>query len=42
MQNNIVTVHDKHFAPFISEEEIAEQVQRIALEMNRDLQSTIW
>ena len=37
MQNNIVTVHDKHFAPFISEEEIAKQVHRIALEMNQDL-----
>ncbi len=37
MQNNIVTVHDKHFAPFISEEEIAKQVHRIAREMNQDL-----
>ncbi len=37
MQNNIVTVHDKQFAPFISEEEIAKQVHRIAREMNQDL-----
>ena len=37
MQNNIVTVHDKHFTPFISEEEIAKQVNRIAQEMNKDL-----
>jgi hypoxanthine phosphoribosyltransferase len=37
MQNKIVTVHDKHFAPFISEAQIAKQVRRIAMEMNQDL-----
>ena len=37
MQKQIVKVHDKHFIPFISEEEISRQVSRIAHEMNRDL-----
>ncbi len=37
MQKQIVKVHDKHFAPFISEEEISRQVSRIAHEMNQDL-----
>ena len=37
MQKQIVKVHDKHFTPFISEEEISRQVSRIAHEMNQDL-----
>lgn len=37
MQKQILKVHDKHFTPFISEEEISRQVSRIAHEMNQDL-----
>jgi hypoxanthine phosphoribosyltransferase len=37
MKTQTVKVHDKHFVPFISEEEIARQVKRIAHEMNEDL-----
>lgn len=37
MQNDIVKVHDKHFKPFITEEQIQNEVTRIAAEMNKDL-----
>ncbi len=37
MQNEIVKVHDKHFKPFITEEQIQKEVTRIAVEMNKDL-----
>ena len=37
MKNSTVKVHDKYFAPFISEEEIQKQVERIAIEMNENL-----
>ena len=32
-----ISVHDKQFRPFISSEEIAREVQRIATEISRDL-----
>ncbi len=37
MQNEIVKVHDKHFKPFITDEQIQKEVTRIAGEMNKDL-----
>jgi hypoxanthine phosphoribosyltransferase len=37
MESLMVKVHDKHFEPFIPENEIQIEVTRIAEEMNRDL-----
>ena len=37
MEKDIVKVHGKHFAPFISQAEISKQVARIASEMNQEL-----
>ncbi len=37
MQSKIVKVHDKHFEPVITEEQILKEVGRIAKEMNIDL-----
>jgi len=37
MERPIIKVHDKHFEPFIPENEILKEVSRIAEEMNRDL-----
>ncbi|MDP4282819.1 MAG: hypoxanthine phosphoribosyltransferase [Bacteroidota bacterium] len=34
----IIKVHDKEFTPYLTEEEINEQVTRIAFEINRDYQ----
>jgi hypoxanthine phosphoribosyltransferase len=39
MERPIIKVHDKHFEPFIPENEILQEVSRIAEEMNRDLAS---
>ena len=37
MDNSIVQVHDRYFEPFIAEEAIQKEVERLAQEMNRDL-----
>ena len=37
MDSNIVQVHDRYFEPFIPEEAIQKEVERLAMEMNRDL-----
>lgn len=37
MESKIVQVHDRYFKPFIKEEAIQKEVNRLALEMNRDL-----
>jgi len=39
MEHPNITVHDKHFEPFIPEEIIQKEVSRIAKEMNHDLAS---
>ncbi|TFH26483.1 MAG: hypoxanthine phosphoribosyltransferase [Bacteroidia bacterium] len=39
MEHPIIKVHDKHFEPFISEDEIQHEVSRIAEEMNLQLAS---
>ena len=37
MDSNIIQVHDRYFEPFIPEEAIQKEVERLAMEMNRDL-----
>ena len=37
MESKIVQVHGRYFKPFIPEEAIQKEVERLAMEMNRDL-----
>jgi len=39
MESPIIEVHDKHFEPFIPENKIQQEVNRISQEMNQDLAS---